>query len=164
AIALQALGVNARSWQGWQLPIKTSDAHASGRILDVNGEELVKRFSERKEVAVVAGFQGVYPETGRITTLGRGRSDTSAAAAAARAAAGAAAAPARRRRRSPGRGRRLPPRPGGGAPRPPARQDRVRGDAGDGLARRQGHAGSLDRARHGASGAHLRALLVRPAG
>jgi len=83
AIALQALGVNARSWQGWQLPIKTSDAHASGRILDVNGEELVKRFSERKEVAVVSGFQGVYPETGRITTLGRGGSDTSAVGVAA---------------------------------------------------------------------------------
>src|SRR5215471_10906873 len=83
AIALQALGVNARSWQGWQLPIKTSDAHASARILDVNGEELVKRFSERKEVAVVSGFQGLHKETGRITTLGRGGSDTSAVAIAA---------------------------------------------------------------------------------
>src|SRR5215470_15530265 len=50
AIALQAMGIQARSWQGWQLPIKTSDAHASARILDVNGEELVKRFKERKEV------------------------------------------------------------------------------------------------------------------
>src|SRR5262249_30756894 len=65
AIALQSLGVNARSWQGWQLPIKTSDAHASARILDINGEELIKRFKERKEVAVVTGFQGIYPETGR---------------------------------------------------------------------------------------------------
>jgi len=83
AIALQAMGVNARSWQGWQLPIKTSDAHASARILDINGEELIKRFKERKEVAVVAGFQGIYPETGRITTLGRGGSDTSAVAVAA---------------------------------------------------------------------------------
>src|SRR5215475_5048409 len=83
AIALQALGVNARSWQGWQLPIKTSDAHASARILDINGEELIKRFKERKEVAVVAGFQGIFPDTGRITTLGRGGSDTSAVAVAA---------------------------------------------------------------------------------
>src|SRR5499433_2521046 len=83
AIALQAMGVNARSWQGWQLPIKTSDAHASARILDIDGEELIRRFKERKEVAVVAGFQGVFPETGRITTLGRGGSDTSAVAVAA---------------------------------------------------------------------------------
>ena len=83
AIALQALGINARSWQGWQLPIKTSDVHGSARILDVNGEELVRRFRERKEVAVVAGFQGIHAETGRITTLGRGGSDTSAVAVAA---------------------------------------------------------------------------------
>src|SRR5712675_942093 len=83
AIALQAAGINARSWQGWQLPIKTSDAHASARILDINGEELIRRFAERREVAVVAGFQGVHPETGRITTLGRGGSDTSAVAIAA---------------------------------------------------------------------------------
>src|SRR6476660_5806656 len=83
AIVLQGMGVNARSWQGWQLPIKTSDAHASARVLDINGGELIKRFKERKEVAVVAGFQGFFPETGRITTLGRGGSDTSAVAVAA---------------------------------------------------------------------------------
>src|SRR3984957_16878343 len=58
AIALQANGINARSGQGWQLPIKTSDAHASARILDINGDELIRRFTERREVAVVAGFQG----------------------------------------------------------------------------------------------------------
>ncbi len=57
--------------------------HGSARILDINGEELVRRFKERKEVAVVAGFQGVYPETNRVTTLGRGGSDTSAVAVAA---------------------------------------------------------------------------------
>src|SRR6202040_3730013 len=72
-----------RSWQGWQLPILTSDAHASARILDVNGEEIVKRFGDRKEVAVISGFQGLHKETGRITTLGRGGSDTSAVAVAA---------------------------------------------------------------------------------
>ncbi len=83
AIALQSMNVNARSWQGWQLPIKTSDAHASARILDVNGEELIRRFKERKEVAVISGFQGVHPQTGRVTTLGRGGSDTSAVAIAA---------------------------------------------------------------------------------
>jgi aspartate kinase len=83
AITLQAIGVTARSWQGWQLPILTSDAHASARILDINGEELIKRFKERKEVAVIAGFQGTHRDTGRITTLGRGGSDTSAVAIAA---------------------------------------------------------------------------------
>jgi aspartate kinase len=83
AIALQAIEVTARSWQGWQLPIVTSDAHASARILDINGGELIKRFKERKEVAVIAGFQGMHKDTGRITTLGRGGSDTSAVAIAA---------------------------------------------------------------------------------
>ncbi|HTS41650.1 MAG TPA: aspartate kinase [Xanthobacteraceae bacterium] len=83
AIVLEGIGINARSWQGWQLPILTSNAHGSARILDVNGAELIKRFKERKEVAVIAGFQGVHKETGRITTLGRGGSDTSAVAVAA---------------------------------------------------------------------------------
>jgi aspartate kinase len=83
AIALQALGIQARSWQGWQIPIRTSEAHASARILEIDGGELVNRFKERKEVAVIAGFQGISPQTGRITTLGRGGSDTSAVAIAA---------------------------------------------------------------------------------
>ena len=83
AIALQDLDINARSWQGWQLPISTSNVHGSARILDINGDELIRRFKERNEVAVIAGFQGVHKETGRITTLGRGGSDTSAVAAAA---------------------------------------------------------------------------------
>ena len=83
AIMLEGMGINARSWQGWQLPILTDNAHGSARILDVNGAELIKRFKERKEVAVIAGFQGVHKETGRITTLGRGGSDTSAVAIAA---------------------------------------------------------------------------------
>ncbi|MBI3703073.1 MAG: aspartate kinase [Rhizobiales bacterium] len=83
AIVLEGMGVNARSWQGWQLPILTDNAHASARILDVNGAELIKRFEERKQVAVIAGFQGIHKETGRITTLGRGGSDTSAVAVAA---------------------------------------------------------------------------------
>lgn len=83
AIALQALGIQARSWQGWQIPIQTSDAHASARITGIDGGELIKRFKERKEVAVIAGFQGIHEPTGRITTLGRGGSDTSAVAIAA---------------------------------------------------------------------------------
>jgi aspartate kinase len=83
AMTLEGMGINARSWQGWQLPILTSNAHSSARILDVNGDELLKRFKERKEVAVIAGFQGMHKETGRITTLGRGGSDTSAVAIAA---------------------------------------------------------------------------------
>src|ERR1041385_6444892 len=83
AIVLEGMGVNARSWQGWQLPILTSNAHGSARIEDINGAELIKRFRERGEVAVIAGFQGLHKETGRITTLGRGGSDTSGAAIAA---------------------------------------------------------------------------------
>jgi aspartate kinase len=83
AITLQAMGIQARSWQGWQIPINTSDAHGSARILGIDGGELIKRFKERNEVAVVAGFQGLHAETGRITTLGRGGSDTSAVAIAA---------------------------------------------------------------------------------
>jgi aspartate kinase len=83
AMTLETIGVNARSWQGWQLPIYTSNAHGSARILDINGDELVKRFAERGQVAVISGFQGVHKETGRITTLGRGGSDTSAVAIAA---------------------------------------------------------------------------------
>jgi len=83
AIALQDLDINARSWQGWQLPVSTSNVHSSARILDVNGDELIRRLKERKEVGVVAGFQGVHKETNRVTTLGRGGSDTSAVAVAA---------------------------------------------------------------------------------
>src|ERR1700726_4054440 len=83
AIVLQSIGIAARSWQGWQLPILTSDAHASARIIEVDGEELLRRLRERREVAVIAGFQGLHRESGRLTTLGRGGSDTSAVAVAA---------------------------------------------------------------------------------
>jgi aspartate kinase len=83
AIILEDMGVQARSWQGWQLPIVTDNAHGAARILDINGEELIKRFREHGQVAVISGFQGVNKETGRITTLGRGGSDTSAVAVAA---------------------------------------------------------------------------------
>ena len=83
AITLQEMGVQARSWQGWQIPILTSDAHGSARIESIDGSEIVKRFTERSEVAVIAGFQGLHEATGRVTTLGRGGSDTSAVAVAA---------------------------------------------------------------------------------
>ena len=83
ALVLENMGINARSWQGWQLPILTDGAHASARIMDVNGAELIKRFEEHKQVAVIAGFQGMHKDTGRLTTLGRGGSDTSAVAIAA---------------------------------------------------------------------------------
>ena len=83
AIVLQSMGITARSWQGWQLPLYTDGTHASARIKELNGAELIRRFKERKEVAVIAGFQGVNKETGRISTLGRGGSDTSAVAVAA---------------------------------------------------------------------------------
>jgi len=83
AIVLEGMGVNARSWQGWQLPILTDNAHGAARILDINGDELIRRFKEMSQVAVIAGFQGIHKDTGRITTLGRGGSDTSAVAIAA---------------------------------------------------------------------------------
>ncbi|HYD31138.1 MAG TPA: aspartate kinase [Azospirillaceae bacterium] len=81
AIALQDLGVSARSWQGWQLPIRTDDVHGKARIVTIDTEEMLKRMATG-EVAVCAGFQGMAP-TGRIATLGRGGSDTSAVALAA---------------------------------------------------------------------------------
>ncbi len=83
AIALQNIGIPARSWQGWQLPVTTDDAHGSARILGIDGSKLIEGFEKRKEVAVMAGFQGIHPESGRVTTLGRGGSDTSAVALAA---------------------------------------------------------------------------------
>jgi aspartate kinase len=81
AIALQDLGVNARSWLGWQIPIETNDAHGKARIADIATEELDRRFAQG-QVPVVAGFQGRGPDN-RVTTLGRGGSDTSAVALAA---------------------------------------------------------------------------------
>lgn len=81
AIALQSIGVDARSWQGWQIPIKTDNAHGAARIQDIDGSEMVRRM-ETGQVAVVAGFQGIGPDN-RVATLGRGGSDTSAVAIAA---------------------------------------------------------------------------------
>jgi aspartate kinase len=83
AIVLQEMGVTARSWQGWQIPIYSDGSHAAAHILGVDGQEIIKRFKERREVAVISGFQGIHKETGRVTTFGRGGSDTSAVAVAA---------------------------------------------------------------------------------
>jgi aspartate kinase len=83
ALALQGQGIPARSWQGWQIPICTDAAHGSARIGSIDGSDILKGFAERREVAVVSGFQGVEPKSRRIATLGRGGSDTSAVALAA---------------------------------------------------------------------------------
>jgi aspartate kinase len=83
AIVLQNMGIAARSWQGWQIPIRTDDAHGSARIVGVDGTALTDHFVRLNEVAVIAGFQGIHEPTGRLATLGRGGSDTSAVAIAA---------------------------------------------------------------------------------
>ncbi|CFX12403.1 Aspartokinase [Candidatus Filomicrobium marinum] len=81
AIALQTIGIRARSWQGWQIPLETDTAHGAARITKVDAGRLVERVAGG-EVAVVTGFQGIEPTHGRIATLGRGGSDTSAVAVA----------------------------------------------------------------------------------
>tara|TARA_B110000908_G_scaffold141587_1_gene169314 strand:- start:5093 stop:6331 length:1239 start_codon:yes stop_codon:yes gene_type:complete len=82
ALTLQEMDVPARSWQGWQVPVQTTSTHASARIEDIPSDNILASFGSGMRVAVVAGFQGVSPE-GRITTLGRGGSDTTAVAFAA---------------------------------------------------------------------------------
>jgi aspartate kinase len=80
AAHLQSLGIAARSWRGWEIPILTDDSHGAARIEEIQAEKLKEDLAHR--VAVIAGFQGIAPD-GRITTLGRGGSDTSAVAIAA---------------------------------------------------------------------------------
>ncbi|WP_299438224.1 aspartate kinase [uncultured Rhodospira sp.] len=82
SIALQDLGIEARSWMGWQIPVRTDVAHGRARILDINTQTLIQRM-DQGQVAVVAGFQGIGETDNRVTTLGRGGSDTSAVALAA---------------------------------------------------------------------------------
>ncbi len=82
ALTLQEMDVPARSWQGWQVPLMTTSAHSSARIEEIPTDNINRKFGEGMQVAVVAGFQGISPE-GRITTLGRGGSDTTAVAFAA---------------------------------------------------------------------------------
>ena len=82
ALTLQEMNISARSWQGWQVPVQTTDAYANARIEEIPCKNLKEKFREGMRVAVVAGFQGVSPQ-GRVTTLGRGGSDTTAVAFAA---------------------------------------------------------------------------------
>ena len=86
ALRLQEMGIPARSWQGWQVPINTTSAHGSARFKSIPRDNIDAKFAEGMKVAVVAGFQGLSAE-GRITTLGRGGSDTTAVAFAAAFAA-----------------------------------------------------------------------------
>ena len=156
AIVLQSMGITARSWQGWQIPIITDDAHGVARIRDIPGDKIRARL-EQGEVAVITGFQGIEPERNRISTLGRGGSDTSAVAVAVAVRAdlcdiytdvdGVYT---------------TDPRivPQGAA----AAQGLLRGDAGDGLARLQGAADALGRAGHGTQDARARAVELRGAG
>ncbi len=81
AIALQNIGVDARSWMGWQIAVETDGQHGKARIASIEGEELIPRMKSG-QIPVVAGFQGIGPDN-RVTTLGRGGSDTSAVALAA---------------------------------------------------------------------------------
>lgn len=82
ALTLQEMDVPARSWQGWQVPLRTNSAHSAARIESIPTDNIMSKFEQGMRVAVIAGFQGVSPE-GRITTLGRGGSDTTAVAFAA---------------------------------------------------------------------------------
>src|SRR5688572_13023179 len=82
AIVLSEMGIPSRSYSGWQVPIYTDDAHGAARIADIDPSNLIAKM-EQGVVPVITGFQGIVPETGRVTTLGRGGSDTSAVAIAA---------------------------------------------------------------------------------
>jgi aspartate kinase len=82
ALTLQEMDIPARSWQGWQIPVHTSSSHSSARIESISSETINEKFEQGMKVAVIAGFQGISNEN-RITTLGRGGSDTTAVAFAA---------------------------------------------------------------------------------
>ena len=152
AIVLQEMGINARSWLGWQMPISTDSTHGAARITDIRSDVLIERLGQG-QVAVVAGFQGLAPNN-RIATLGRGGSDTSAVAIAAAIGAercdiytdvdGVYTTDPR-----------IVPTAQA------ARQGGLRGNARNGLARLEGAAGALGRARHGARCQDLRALFIR---
>ena len=79
---MQSIGYKARSFLGWQIPVKTDAVHSKARIEEIDGDFLLKTL-KNYDVIVIAGFQGIYQKTNRITTLGRGGSDTSAVAIAA---------------------------------------------------------------------------------
>ena len=156
AIVLQSMGIQARSWQGWQIPIITDNAHGVARIKSIPGDKIRERL-EQGEVAVITGFQGIEPDRNRVATLGRGGSDTSAVAIAVAVKAdlcdiytdvdGVYTTDPR-----------IVPKA------TPSAQGLLRGDAGDGLARLQGAADALGRARHDAEHARARAVELCRAG
>ena len=82
SIALNSIGISSRSWRGWQLPVITDSFHSNAKIEEIKTEKLIEMFKQGTNVAVVSGFQGIE-KSGRLTTLGRGGSDTSAVAIAA---------------------------------------------------------------------------------
>ena len=82
SIALNSIGIDSRSWRGWQLPVRTDSFHSNAKIEEIKTEKLIEMFKQGTNVAVVSGFQGIE-KSGRLTTLGRGGSDTSAVAIAA---------------------------------------------------------------------------------
>ena len=82
SIALNSIGISSRSWRGWQLPVITDSFHSNAKIEEIKTEKLIEMFKQGTKVAVVSGFQGIE-KSGRLTTLGRGGSDTSAVAIAA---------------------------------------------------------------------------------
>ena len=82
SIALNSIGISSRSWRGWQLPVRTDSFHSNAKIEEIKTEKLIEMFKQGTKVAVVSGFQGIE-KSERITTLGRGGSDTSAVAIAA---------------------------------------------------------------------------------
>ena len=121
AIVLQTMGLKARSWQGWQIPLITDEAHGVARIADIKAGPL-RAAMDSGEVAVITGFQGIEPKHNRIATLGRGGSDTSAVAIAI-------ALEGRHLRHLHRRRRRLHHRPAHRAEGPPPAEDLLRGNA-----------------------------------
>ena len=153
ALALQEMGLPARSWQGWQVPIYGSDAHGSSRIESVDGAGILAGFDRNREIAVCSGFQGLHAQSHRIVTLGRGGSDTSAVALAAGLKAdrcdiytdvdGVYTTDPRVRAEGAAHGQGL-----------------LRGDARNGIPRLEGASGPLGRDRDGASRPDLCPLIL----
>ena len=154
-IALQEMGINARSWQGWQIPIETDAAHGAARIVDIDGSGLIERL-EAGQVAVVAGLPG--------HRAGQAHRDARPRRLGYQRGGDRGGDPCRALRHLYRRRWRLYDRPAHRAEGAAPRARLLRGDAGDGLARRQGAAGALGRARHGARRADLRPFELRRPG
>ncbi len=155
ALTLQEMGVHARSWLGWQIPIRTDAAHGAARIMEIDGAKLIERMAEG-QVAVIAGFQGIGP--GQPDRHPRPRRLRHHRGCHCRGGRGRPLRYLHRRRRG------LHHRPADRIAGAAAAEGLLRGDARDGLARRQGAPGALGRARHGAQRADLRPLLLHRPG